>query len=307
MSSGLSRSGTASSSPLVVSCAAWKPRSSSYRACSTCSARRSLTSFWNLRLSARRPARRCCRGTVSRRRSFQQQAHGGGDGAASGLHHVRHAEIQPAGAFAARGGDQAQRRTVEEQASRRAGAAQQPFHAPVGGGVRAALGADYGVEGFGGGGGGDQQLPRGFAVAVVRWRCVAARRLRVRGLARCRLAHCELRAQGLAGVRQMHFQLRRQRRFGRAGVGFGGEAPVQHVLREGAEVRQHGLRRGVAVDGAFLHARSQPLLAFGVVPVERGAVASERRAETTRPVGRTKPSHSRWAAMDGSGVGMGEA
>ena len=74
---------------------------------------------------------------------------------------------------------------------------------------------------------------------------------------------------------------------------------------EDGGLRQHGLRRGIAVDGAFLHAGSQALLAFGIVPVERDAVAGEHRGGNDEAGGRTKPSHSKWAAMDGSGMGMG--
>ena len=133
----------------------------------------------------------------------QQQAHGRGDGAAGGLHHVLHTEVQPTGTLTARGGDEAQRGAVEEQASRGAGAAQEAFHAAVGGGIGAVLGADYGVEALGGGGGGDEELPRGLCgtVALV---CGGdldfSRRLAVSGLVRCGLAHGELRAQHLARI-----------------------------------------------------------------------------------------------------------
>ncbi len=48
----------------------------------------------------------------------EQQAQRRRDRPAGGLHHVAHAEIEPAGAFAARGRDEAQRDAVEEQTGR---------------------------------------------------------------------------------------------------------------------------------------------------------------------------------------------
>ena len=68
----------------------------------------------------------------------EQQTHGGGDGAARALAHVRHPEVEPAGAFAARRGDEAEREAVEEEAGRHAGVAEQSFHTPVGRGFQAA-------------------------------------------------------------------------------------------------------------------------------------------------------------------------
>ena len=51
----------------------------------------------------------------------EQQAQGGADGPASGLHHVLNAKVQPAGAFAPGRGDQAQADPVEQQSGRCAG------------------------------------------------------------------------------------------------------------------------------------------------------------------------------------------
>ena len=65
-------------------------------------------------------------------RLAQQQTHGGADGPTRGLDHLRHPEVEPAGAFAARRGDQPERDAVEEQARGRAGVPQQALHAPVG-------------------------------------------------------------------------------------------------------------------------------------------------------------------------------
>ena len=63
-SSGWSSNVSRRSSLREASWAAWKPRSNSYRPCSTCSASRSLTSFWYLRLSSKRAARRSERGKL---------------------------------------------------------------------------------------------------------------------------------------------------------------------------------------------------------------------------------------------------
>ena len=93
---------------------------------------------------------------------------------------------------------------------------------------------------------------------------------------------------------------------------------VQELLRRGAGWRLRSARaaaeqeRGKASPAAGFEsakarqACSQPLLALGVPAVQRGTVVRQGRGGETRPVGRTKPSHSKWAVTAGSGLGMAE-
>ena len=62
----------------------------------------------------------------------EEQAEGGAEGAPGCPAHVRDAEVHPAGAFSARGGDEPERDPVEEQAGGNPGAAEQAFDAAVG-------------------------------------------------------------------------------------------------------------------------------------------------------------------------------
>ena len=121
----------AAARPPDASCAAWKPRSSSYSACSTCSASCSQTSFWNLRLSLKQRGETLRARERQQARFAEQQPHRGADRPARGLHHVGDAEVEPARALAARRGDQPQRAAVEEQAGWHARLAQQPLHPAV--------------------------------------------------------------------------------------------------------------------------------------------------------------------------------
>ena len=237
----------------------------------------------------------------------EQQAHGGADGPAGGLHHVLHAEVQPAGAFAPGRGDQAQAEAVEQQSGRRSGLPQQALHAPVGGSSRSVkiLPKPANI---------DQQLPRrGFAQSGFRpvvsglapVACLLAA-LRIQGVCRplqpnlkrlrgrmgrgggtFRLPHVhgEVRAQHLGGVRQSRFQILRQRRFLRAGVALGRKAPAEHGLGEGAEVRQIGFRGAFPAHLPFLHASLQKPLPLGIPPVEYRPRIDQRRRGQHQPRG----------------------
>ena len=96
----------------------------------------------------------------------EKQAEGGAEGAPGRLAQVRDPEIHPAGAFAARGGDEAERGPVEKQAGGNPGAAEEALRAAVGRGfgARPTLGAGTGASAPG---------PRGRAS-----RCVRGRRCR---------------------------------------------------------------------------------------------------------------------------------
>ena len=61
----------------------------------------------------------------------EEEAKGGAAGAPGRQAHVRDAEVHPAGAFAARGGDEAECRPVEEQAGGNPGAAEEALRAAV--------------------------------------------------------------------------------------------------------------------------------------------------------------------------------
>jgi hypothetical protein len=65
-------------------------------------------------------------------RLAQEQAERGGDRPPGGLHHVSDAEVQPAGALAARRREQAQRAPVAQQPGGHPALAQQALHAAVG-------------------------------------------------------------------------------------------------------------------------------------------------------------------------------
>ena len=208
-------------------------------------------------------------------RLAEQQAHRGGDRTARGLVHVRHPEIEPAGALAARRGDEAERDAVEEQARGDAGVAEQPLHAPVGRGFQAA--ASRPVEVLARLADPDEKLP-------------AAGHLPRRGdVPQPLRPHREIGAQDLPGIRQHRFQLGRDRRLVRAGVALRREAPAEHGGSEGAEVRQARLRLLLRAEAAFLRTFTQQPLPLGVAPVEDRARPDERRRGHDQPRGPHEP------------------
>ena len=123
---------------------------------------------------------------------------------------------------------------------------------------------------------------------------------------RLELAHREVGPQRLAVVGQRDLELGRDRALGRAGVALRREAPAEHRAREGAEVgRSTGSARRRRRTRAPRRTR-----AAGAGPRRRGGRGSRPArtsagAETTRPVGWTKPSHSRCARTSGSSLAIG--
>ena len=208
----------------------------------------------------------------------EQQPQGGADRPAGGPDHVRHPKIEPAGAFAARGRDQAQRETVEEQARRDAGVAQQALHARVRRRFQAVAGACGAVEIPVRLADLDEKLPGG---RVGRRRC-----LRRRLGPQRRRADCEIGAQSPAGVRQGRFELGGNRRLLRTGIAFRREAPAEHGGREGPEVRQPGLRLLPRREAALPGALPQQRLPLDVPPVEHRARPVERRRGNDEAGGR---------------------
>ena len=194
----------------------------------------------------------------------QQQAHGVADRAARRLGHVAHLEVQPARALAFRGRHQAQRGAVAQEPGWRVRLAQQPFHAAVGGDVGTALGALRAVQVLARLALVDQQLPSGLAGTG---------------------ADGERWAKEVAGVWERNFELGWDGAVAGARVPPWGEAPAEHVGREGAEVRDMrlGLRRRAVLP---LHdALLQPLLPFGVPTVENRTPPDQRRSRHDEPGG----------------------
>ena len=190
---------------------------------------------------------------------------------------------------------------------------QQAFHAPVGRGFEAAP-ARHAVEVLGRLTDRDEELPRGRyigrRIGCGRRRWPVRRRAfphfepgpcRGNVLQRLR-ANREIGTQDLAGIPQRRFEFRRDGRLVRTGVAPGREAPTEHGLGKGAEVRQHG--RGSSPERKLrssVHSRNNRCPSAS----RRSSIApalTSAGAETTSPVGRTNPSHSRWAAMCGSGL-----
>ncbi len=190
---------------------------------------------------------------------LQQQAHCREDRSARGLHHVRDPEIEPARAFAARRRQQTQRPAVEQQPRRHPAAAQQSLHATVGRGLEPAPAACGAVEILARLEHPHQQLPGNAALGSIQ------------------LAHRVIRPQRLAIHRQRHLELGGNRRLRHAGVTLGRETPAQHLLGEGAEVRQPGNLPLLRPEDALLDTAAQKILPRGVAAVEDRSGAHQRR------------------------------
>ena len=191
----------------------------------------------------------------------EEQAEGGAQGAPRASAHVRDAEVHPAGAFAARGGDEAERDAVEEQATGHPGASEQPLDAAMGRGFQPRPGAAAGcrrveilarVEHL------HQKLPRRLPVP------------------RVALADGEVGAQGLAVVRERNLQLGRNRGFLRAGIPAGREAPAEDGASELPEVGEAGLRAARRVELTLADASGQPALPFRILAVQDRARLDQR-------------------------------
>ena len=182
----------------------------------------------------------------------KQQAECGAERAPGGPAHVRDAEVHPAGAFAARGGDEAKRGAVEQQAGGNPGAAKQTLRAPLGRGFKARAGAagrrhvevPTRVEHL------HEKLPWCFAVS------------------RIALANGEVGTERLTVVRKGKLQLRRNRSVRRAGIPSGRKAPAEDGGRELLEVLNAGLRAARRVEHALPDAADQSALSFRILPVQ---------------------------------------
>ena len=118
-------------------------------------------------------------------------------------------------------------------------------------------------------------------------------------------AHREVWPQNLADVRRSRFQFFGQRRFPRASVAPWGKAPAEH----GSARRHQSLadRGSAASPASTCRSSTQACRRRCPSASRRLSIApalTSAGADSTSPVGRTKPSHSKWAVMLGSRAGM---
>jgi len=208
----------------------------------------------------------------------EQQTERRAERAAGGGEQVGRVEVHPAGALAARGGDEAERDAVEEQAGGTPGTAEQAFGTALGRGFEAAqAGADgSGAAATGGGraGGGD-----GRRVEILpRFELLHEKLPRRPAVPRVALADREIGPEHLAVVRERNLQLRRNRGLLGAGVPQGREAPAEDGGGEPPEVRDTGLRAARRVDLPFVDAAEQAAPPLYVLPVQDRPCLRERRS-----------------------------
>ena len=182
----------------------------------------------------------------------EEQAEGGAEGAPGGPAHVRDAEVHPAGAFAARGGDEAERGAVEQKAGGNPGAAKQTLGASLGRGFKPRPGAA---------GHRQVEVPAHFEHLHEKlpW-CFAVSRIA--------LADGEIGTERLTVVQEGDFELRRNRSVIRAGIPSGGKAPTQDGGCELSEITDAGLRSAPLVELALADAAGQTVLPFSILPVQ---------------------------------------
>ena len=191
----------------------------------------------------------------------EQQAECGAQGAPGGPAHVRDAEVHPAGAFAARGGDEAKRGAVEQEAGGHPGAAKQTLRAPLGRGFEARAGTAAGRR--------NVEVPAGVEHLHEK---LPGRRT----VPRVALPDGEVGTERLAVVREGDFELRRNRSVSRAGIPSGGEAPAEDGGGELPEVADAGLRSAPVVERALADAAGQTALTFRVVAVQERSGLDQR-------------------------------
>ena len=218
----------------------------------------------------------------------EEEAQGGAEWAPSRPAHVGDAEVHPAGAFSARGGDEAKRDPVEEQAGGNPGAAEKALGAAVWRGFEARPCAGASTPGRR-----VEVLPR-----VQHLDEKLPRRLSVPRVA---LADCEVGAKGLAVVREGNLQISRNRSFLRAGVPAGREAPAENGAGKLAEVGDVELRPARRVELALADAAGKPALPFGVLAVQDGSRLRERRGGDHEALRLDEPE----PFEVGAGVGVG--
>ena len=182
----------------------------------------------------------------------EQQAECGAKWAPGGPAHVRDAEVHPAGAFAARGGDEAERGAVEQQAGGNPGAAKQTLGPSLGRGFKARPSAA---------GHRHVEVPAHFEHLHEKlpW-CFAVSRIS--------LADGEVGTERLTVVRKGELQLRWNRSVRRAGIPSGGKAPAEDVRSELAEVGDAGLWATRRIEHALPDAADQSPLPFRILAIQ---------------------------------------
>ena len=191
----------------------------------------------------------------------EQQAECGAQGAPGGPAHVRDAEVHPAGAFAARGGDETKRGAVEQEAGGHPGAAKQTLRAPLGRGFETRAGTAAGRR--------NVEVPAGVEH-------LHEKLPRRRTVPRVALPDGELGTERLAVVREGDFELRRNRSVIRAGIPSAGETPAEDGGGEIPEVADAGLWSALVVKFAFADAAGQTALSFRVMAVQERSGLDQR-------------------------------
>ena len=200
----------------------------------------------------------------------EEEAEGGAEGAPGGEAHVRDAEVHPAGALAARSGDEAKRDAVEEQAGGNPGAPEQALGTALGRGFEARPGAP--------------PPPAGASKSCPVVECLDEELPWRLTVARVALADREVGAEGLAVVREGNLQLGRDRSFVGASVAAGSEPPAEDAGGKLAEVGDAGLRPARGVEHTLADAAGKPALPFGVLPVQDGSRLRKRRGGDHEPL-----------------------
>ena len=199
----------------------------------------------------------------------EEEAEGGAERPPGGETHVRDAEVHPAGALAARSGDEAKRDAVEEQAGGNPGAPKQALGAAVGRGFEACPGTAAPGRCI-------EVLPRiEHLHEKLPWRLPVPR---------VALADREVRPECLAVVREGNLQLGRDRSFVGASVAAGSEPPAEDAGGKLAEVGDAGLRPARGVEHTLADAAGKPALPFGVLPVQDGSRLRKRRGGDHEPL-----------------------
>ena len=161
---------------------------------------------------------------------------------------------------------------IRQQPRQHAGLPQQPLHPAVGRQLGAAGAAGDAVEVVAGLDHPDQELPPRPVVA------------------RVALAHREVGSQDVPALLQRRLQLGRNRAVVGRRVALRRETPAEYRRRERPRVGQPRLGLAVGTEPPLGHARPPPL-PLGVARQHRPR-PHMAGADTTRPVGRTKPIHS---------------
>ena len=175
------------------------------------------------------------------------------------------AEVHPSGAFAARGRDDPDDASIEEDPGRDLSAAQQALQPALRRCFETASLEDHVVQGSPRLQHLDQQLPRGPAFGWIP------------------LPYGKVGTEGLAVFRKRELQLLGNRSGIRAGIPLWREAPTQHAPGEFLEIGQKRLRLAVWAGITLLDAVLEQFLAFDIPPVQDRTRLYERVGGHNQP------------------------